>query len=663
MKKISVLLVVLFLLPPLYARDIQCEKVVSYNIDATLDASAKLINGRINLSWTNRGTTATQEMYFHLYWNAFKNTQSTFFKDASLGEYTAKLIDRFEKGGWGFCDVLSLSAQSDGLFQPTTLAPIFVQPDDDNAADETVFKVELPTAVAPGKTVQLDIDFQSQVPYRAPRTGYSEDYFFIAQWFPKLGVWNDDTWNCHQFHATSEFFADYGDYDVRLTVPSGFVVGATGVQTDSTRNENGTTTFRYQEQCIHDFAWTAYPNFKVAVRLFEHQDLPPVEMRLLYQPEHQKYVDVYFDATENTLKYLGTWYVPYPYSHITIVDAAWRSGSGGMEYPTLFTTEVDWLEAEGSQHPRGVTVHECTHQFFYGILGSNEFENAWMDEGFATYATARCMNTAYGPGSYSKTYLEREGFGVPKTFKHVARDQRDWMVKNNRERSSLDFMDKKSWEYVTYEAYRNNAYEKPALMLWTLEGYLGEALFSEIMKTYATRWAFKHPKPQDFFDVVNEFAPDNMDWFFDQIMKDAATLDYAVDKIISKSAPPVQGLFGFGADKSKKDDTAKDSKIMSQVHVKRLGGFIMPVDVLVTFENGETETVLWNGQETHRVFEFVSEAHIEKVEIDPYRKLWLDTNPNNNSMFREAERFLAFRWGAAWLFWLQDVLEMVAIFS
>ena len=424
------------------AQDLPCEKVVSYQINARLDAVEKTVSGDMVLNWTNTGTAATQELYFHLYLNAFKNTQSTFFKEiAKRGDYGNRLISRFQKGGWGYCHIETISA-SNTKFQSTALSPVFVQPDDNNKADETVFKVDLPEPVAPGESVTLNISFLSQLPHRAPRTGYNEDYFFVAQWFPKIGVWQNDTWHCNQFHALGEFFADYGDYDVQLTVPSEFVVGACGVKTDSTSNNDGTITHRFQEQCIHDFAWTAWPQFKTATRLFEHPELPTVKMQLLYQPEHQRYVDDFFGGTENTLKYLGLWYVPYPYSTITIVDARWRSSSSGMEYPTLFTTGVDWLAARGSQRPLGLTVHECAHQFFYGIIGTNEVEHPWMDEGFTTYATSRCMNTAYGDGAYSKSYLERDGFYIPVTFSNVPKDQRDWIVENNRERSGREVMNK-----------------------------------------------------------------------------------------------------------------------------------------------------------------------------------------------------------------------------
>ena len=638
--------------------------VVSYKIDAVLTPETNSVQGSETLTWTNAGTAATQELFFHLYLNAFKNSTSTFMREAArreggLPDYLSSVV----QDGWGYCDVLSITASSPGKFTNSTLAPVFVQPDDDNADDESVFKLELPKAIAPGEKVALTIDFVSKLPHKAPRTGYHKDYYFVAQWFPKIGVWMDDEWNCHQFHATSEFFADFGDYHVNITVPEIFVVGAAGVMTDSTK-QGETKTLTFQQKNIHDFVWTAYPGYKVVNRTFEHPDLPSVNMRLLYQPEHQNRVNAFFDATENTLKHYGLWYTPYPYSQITIVDAGWRSHTCGMEYPTLFTTCVDYLTADRRQSPLGLTVHECGHQFFYGLLGSNEFEHAWLDEGIDTYATSRCMNTAYGPGAYSKSYLSRTGFGVPISFSKAPKDQRDWIVENHRLRGSRDYMDKFSWDYVDRLAYRNNAYEKPALMMWTLESYLGESVFNKIMKTYSERFLFKHPKPQDFFDVVNEIAPENMDWFFDKMMYEPGVLDYTVAKIESTPAEVKKGYFGHGDSMEMADvENGEPELFESQVHIQRLGPISMPVELLLTFENGDTVEKVWDGKAPYQIFYFQNKSKIEKAEVDPYHKIWLDVNYANNGKYRQASSFVSFRWGAAWLFWLQHLLETVALFS
>jgi hypothetical protein len=642
----------------------ECEKTASYQIHVTLDEKSKILTGSETIVWKNTGQ-ATDEIYLHLYLNAFKNNQSTFMQEtarrfADTPDYFASIVN----GGWGYCDLASVFVESPNAFSRTDVSRLlkFTPIDDGNTADETVARIQLPAMVASGSLVTLDINFISKLPHRAPRTGWHVDFIFAGQWFPKVGVWMNNQWDCHQFHANTEFFADYGDYDVSITLPKNYIVGASGIQAEEHDDGNGAKTVRFRQECIHDFAWTASPRFKVAERAFQSTDLPPVTMRLLYQPGHEKYVNRFFDATANTINYFGLWYAPYPYPQITIVDAAHNSNVAGMEYPTLFNTGVDWLEASGSQEPLGLTVHECGHQWFYGLIGSNEFEDAWLDEGFTVYATSRCMDIAYGPGSYSKTYLQRNGFGIPWTFSQVVKDQRDWIVQNNRERGNHDKMGKFAWEYVDRFGYRNNAYEKPALMLWTLENVLGETVFNRIMSTYTKRYSFKHPKPQDFINVVNEFAPQDMSGFFEQMLNGYGVLDYAVVQVASREKTAADGY--FGSDDSLKIEKKEKSKAwLSQIHVERKGAFIMPVELLVTFEDGEKVRENWDGRESYKIFYYTHKTAVEKAEIDPDHKIWLDVDPGNNGRYRQANGFAALRWGAQWLFWLQHFLEITAIFS
>jgi len=643
-----------------------CEKVVDYKMDVVLHPDAKTVTGSEVLIWKNTSDQAVKELFFHAYLNAFKNTSSTFLREAAQGlaRHNRTLYDRSEDE-WGYLDVKAISATLSGHFEKTDLMPSFryVHPDDDNELDQTVFVVTLPRAVPPKAEVELNISFESKLPAKAPRTGFFNNYFFVAQWFPKIGVLIDGKWNCHQFHTNSEFFADYGSYDVSITVPSEFVVGATGVMQDSTVNKDGTTTYRFQQDCVHDFAWTAYPNYRIAIRMFKHPELPQVKMRLLYQPDHKKFVDAFFDATANTLKHYGLWYVPYPYSQITIVDAAPRSRSGGMEYPTLFTTGTGWLTPLPDLSLQGLTVHECGHQFWYGLVGSNEFENPWMDEGFNSYSDTRCLNAAYGNRVYSKTYLKRRGFGIPKLFKGVQYEPRMRRLVRYRYHASDDIMNLFSWQYVDGASYGVNAYDKSSLMLWTLEGYLGEDVFSQIMKAYATRYEFKHPKPQDFIDVVNEFAPEPMDWFFQETLNGSGVLDYAVEKVVSKPVLRRKGYYDNEKREYIDEKKEDEKKFESFVLVRRKGEVRIPVDVRITFEDGEVVNEKWDGQDLWKRYHYIRSSQVMLVEVDPDRKLMLDINYSNNSMYRKKSSFAAFRWTAKWMYWVQHLFEVVAFFS
>ena len=163
------------------------------------------------------------------------------------------------------------------------------------------------------QTVNVQIAWSSRVPRTFARTGAIGNYYFLAQWFPKIGVLQDTGWNCHQFHAATEFFSDFGIYDVRLTVPSGWIVGATGTERGRRDEGDRTTTHHYYAEDVHDFAWTTSPDYVERIERFGHEGLPDVSMRLLLQPEHVGQAERHFNATRAALRYYGEWFGPYPY--------------------------------------------------------------------------------------------------------------------------------------------------------------------------------------------------------------------------------------------------------------------------------------------------------------------------------------------------------------
>ena len=254
----------------------------NYTIDVTLDTRARTLSARETLVWTNITNASTDELQFHLYYNAWRNDDSTWMREHTLtswwqGASTQRAEDR------AAIDISSLTIKG-GAIAPADLTRQmrFIAPDDGNKDDRTVMSVALPEPIGPGETLTIDIAFTAKIPRPFARTGAIGNYFFIAQWFPKIGVLDAaGTWNCHQFHVGTEFFSDFGVYDVRMTVPRGWPVAATGRQRERTDNPNGTTTHRYYQEDVHDFAWTTSPDFLEARERFEQPGLPPVDMRLL----------------------------------------------------------------------------------------------------------------------------------------------------------------------------------------------------------------------------------------------------------------------------------------------------------------------------------------------------------------------------------------------
>ena len=639
--------VVLWVAAPL-AQAAHSPRNANYSIDITLDHQTRTLTGREVVTWRNTSLQSTSELHFHLYYNAWRNTLSTWMKERVLGRGLG-LHNRSESD-WGWIDItnITLIDTSDVPETNLTNSVNFIAPDDANPDDQTVLRVELPYSVSPDETISLEIEWTAQVPRTFARTGTIGNYYFIAQWYPKLGVLTDDGWICHQFHTATNFFADYGVYDVRLTVPSEWILGATGQEQRVTENRDGTTTHHYYAEDVHDFAWTTSPDFLVFEDRFEHTDLPDVNIRLLLQPEHRDQAERHFEATRQTFKYYGEWFGAYPYDYVTVIDPAWQSGSGGMEYPTLFTSGTRWLAPTTTNGPEQVTVHEAGHQFFYGVIGNNEVEHAWLDEGLNTFATARVVDQ-YFPHSWERRFFR--GF-LPWTFTDIAwsRALDGSRLARYRTTARMDIQATPTFQYWPGSMF-STAYYKTTLWLHTLERFLGWDTLRQGMSDYYTRWKFAHPKPQDFFDRINEAAGEDLSWFFDQVHGDSAVFDYGISQVTNQNAAG-RGFFN-GIFQDDESPTIFDT----QVVVRRYGDGIFPVDVAVEFADGHHELRTWDGHAQWTTFQFEHSARAIRAIVDPERVLMLDINYTNNSWTSSPlATTAATKWALAWFVWLQDLL-------
>jgi hypothetical protein len=632
----------------------------SYAISARLDPASRTIKGDEILTWRNVSAVPATSLRFHLYYNAWRNSSSTWMRERQLaGDDT--LAARRE-ADWGWIDVTSIRLL-DGTAAPSDLISrlTFIAPDDGNAEDRTVAELPLSTPVGPGRTINVQIGWSSRVPRTFARTGVIDDYYFLAQWFPKIGVLDDAGWNCHQFHAATEFFADFGVYDVRLTVPNGWIVGATGRERSRRDEGDGTSTHSYYAEDVHDFAWTTSPDYLERAATFDDPRLPRVDMRLLLQPEHAAQADRYFESTRAALKYYGQWFGPYPYGHITIVDPAWQSGAGGMEYPTLFTGGARWLAPHRVAQPEGVTVHEAGHQFWYGIVATNEFEHAWMDEGFNTFSTARVIEQFFQRNYYSQRYF---GDFVPWTFEDLplTRATDGNRMTGYRPAAHADVPSTPTWRYWPGTAGAIT-YNKTALWLNTLERMLGWETLQRILSTYFKRWSFKHPRPEDFFAVASEVSGRDLTWFFNQVYRTSTAFDYGVDRFTSVPSETA-GYVGEGNARRLVAPSDKPSSFKTTLVVRRYEDGIFPLDVRIVFENGEEVRWRWDGADRWKLFEVERSVKAAYAQVDPEHVLLLDINYTNNSAKLEPESTpaAARKWSLTWLIWLQDHLLTYGFF-
>ena len=633
----------------------------SYWIEASLDPAKRTISGKETITWRNISNGPTSELRFHLYYNAWKNSRSTWLREALDLSRRSVPLARLSPEEWGWTQVTSLRLIGVGGAPPIDLSSQlrYDAPDDNNADDRTVLVAPLSRAVAPGETVNIAIEWNAQVPRTFARTGVLDHYYFIAQWFPKIGVLEDGGWNCHQFHSGTEFFSDYGIYDVYLTVPRGWVVGATGVERE--KRENGeTTTHHYYQADVHDFAWTTSPDYVVRTARFEHAGLPSgghaaapaARARLAGRSPLRGHA-----RGAARLRHLVRC-LPLRPHHRRGPGVAERHGRHGV--PDALHRRLALAPAPVSvTTPEGVTIHECGHQFWYGIVGNNEFEDAWMDEGFNTYSTARAEEEAYTPNYYSARFF---GGFVPWVYgTSRSRASTATGLSGYRAGAKLDAQSTPSWRYYP-AAGGALSYAKTALWLHTLERYLGWPTMQRIMSTYFARWRFRHPKPQDFFAVVNEVSGRDMTWFFDQVYRSSNVFDYALDDL--KTGPAaVTGFVGEGGKRAYVAGKADEGRFHTVVVARRLGEAIFPVDVEVTFASGEKVRQPWSGAERWKSFTFDRPSRAVSARVDPDRILLLDANFTNNSRtLSPATEAAARKWSLTWMAWLEDLLLTYAYF-
>lgn len=595
-------------------------RTADYDIEVSLDAEKKTLTGKQVLTWTNPSDDVISELRFHMYLNAFKDNKSTFMKESG-GRLRG---DKMEKGTSGNIEITKIRVRNgEDLFASMQ----FVQPDDLNTHDRTVMSVRLNRPVNPRETIVLDMAFRAQLPKVFARTGWAEGgYFLVGQWFPKIGVYEPagmryatvGQWNCHQFHAHSEFYADFGNYNIRINVPSRFTVAATGLQRSERKQKNNTKTLHFEANDVHDFAWTASPHFKV----FE-DNWKGVKLRAVMQPEHTSQAGRYFESVKLALDYYEKVMGKYPHPILTMVDPPVNgSGSGGMEYPMFITCGSFMGVGSWARFAELVTVHEFGHQYFQGILASNEFEESWLDEGFNQYMEGRIMDESYPGGSQ----INLLGFKV-----NDAETSRDSYV--SLKNPNITEVFRNSWEYPG-GTYGVMTYQKTATWMHTLDRLIGRVVMDEVLKTYYQRWKFRHPCARDFIAVVNEIVPKrlgdkfgrDMNWYFDQVLYRAPSCDYKVASV-SKG---------------------------KQVTVERDGEMYLPTEILVTFENGDVEMINWSGKD--RIKTFIFDQAVSGVSIDPQQKNMLDLNRINNSYAVESSTWPATKYAVKVLFWVQNLM-------
>jgi hypothetical protein len=606
---------------------------VAYDIHVSLIDSIHTLDGTLSVVYTNNSPDTLREVFFHLYANAFQ--PGSMMDERALVIHTAPVYDRIHKlpeSEWGKYWINSATA--DGRWVQFEITG-------------TIMRVALTRSLAPGESTTIAFPFREQIPKQIRRSGWmSADgvEYSMSQWYPKICEYDFEGWH-HQEYISREFYGVWGDFNVEITLPSRFTVGATGECLNPSEVGHGydkiaagekegidlggtvaahhaVTTWKFHASTVHDFAWVADDEY--VHEWMTWQDT--ITVHAIYKRWVQRWWQK--NALAYSIHALSTYselYGHYAFRNFSCTMA----GDGGMEYPQLIMI-TGYRPSPLSL--AGVIAHEVGHQWFYGMLGSNETREAFMDEGFTTFATTIAMNRLFGdnqeyPGQ-QHSWLD---WFVPK-FSNKRDNYRGYQqIASQGYEEPLDI----PHDWFREDVTAGQVYGKTAAILNMLEYTLGDSTFAAGMKEYFAEWHFKHPHLLDFKRVIEKTAHTDLDWFFDEWFKTTRTVDYAAGEVGSS---PIS--------------TGYETTVT--LHNNSLA--VMPIDILMNYTDGTSEAATIplatnQGRDYH------------KDGVSMFFPSWDWTAPEYNGTIQTPKHVSSFEIDTSWrlqdLNWLNNYSNLV----
>lgn len=572
---------------------------VDYTMEIDMDVKTHQYQGKQELIYTNNSPDTLQNVFYHLYFNAFQPGSEMDVRSRNLKDPDRRVADRISKlneNEIGYINVQTLKQEGELL---------------DYKAEGTVLEVQLDQPILPGQSTTFNMKFDAQVPKQIRRSGRDNKEgiaYSMTQWYPKMAEYDFEGWHADPYIAR-EFHGVWGNFDVKITIDKDYILGGTGYlqnpneigygyEDDDVRvkRRGKTLTWHFKAPKVHDFTWAADTDYI-------HDKLVASDgtvLHFLYQnnKEIKENWQKLQSKTEELLTYFNENIGPYPYDQYSVI----QGGDGGMEYAmcTLITGERSY------ESLFGVTAHEMAHSWFQHVLATNEAQHEWMDEGFTTYISSLAENEILDQdkenplaGAYQSYFqLAKSGIEQPQTT-HADR-------------------------YALNAAYGISAYSKGAVFLNQLGYIIGEKNLKETLKSYYENWKFKHPTPNDFIRIAEKTSGAELSWYLNDWTMTTNTVDYAI-----------------------RDLRVADNA--SVVTLERIGLTPMPIEVKVTYDTEETETfyiplriMRWEKPNIENTLDDWAWAYptydleiptrqysIKTVEIDPSQKM-ADINRKNN---------------------------------
>lgn len=552
--------------------------VVDYRLEVRLEGA--LLRGSGSVVLRNVSSAPLDELWLHLYLNAFEGPETVYGRVPPLGFRGAKA----DETGSIELESLRVEAWDAELAADPPHTP-------GEPLDRTDLRFPLPRSLPPGESLRLDMRFTSRLPPVTMRTGQVGDFVFAGQWFPKLAKLEPDGRFAHfPFERYSEFYADFGRYDVSIDVPEHLVVGATGARVES-RSEGGRRIDRYVQEGVHDFAFTAWPHYVEQRR--EHRG---VSLRSLHPPGHEANGARALEVAAFGLDHYGERHGAYPYDTLTIVHPPeGAEEAGGMEYPTLITTGGPfWASRSPARAFDGLVLHELAHQWFYGLVASDEHAWPFLDEGLTTFVTGQALEALH-PGA---PVLRGTGLGVGA-----------WDRASGKRARHRHAVASPAGSFATGADYASSVYSRASTLLRSIDGAYGGAA-TRAVERYARRHRYRHPTPSDLLEAVREEGGDEASEQLRLGLHERGHLDYEVVAVASR---PI--------------DDAHEVEVL----LRRAGTLSLPVEVELRLADGQRLRETWDGREPFLRLRRRTSAPLAGAVVDPDRRLPVDDDRTNDA--------------------------------
>ena len=553
-------------------------------IHAKLDNQRKWISGTESIEYVNNSPDTLREMYLHLYPNAFRDKHVPYQEDKGR-IYNARLFGiPDDQKGW--LDLKDLKV--DGAAVQHTV-------------DGTLAHFSLPQPLAPHDSMTISLAFDGKIRKHTDRSGYRGNHFDMAQWYPKLVVYDENGFHADQF-AAGEFYGEFGTFDVHLELPEHFVVVATGEvqagdpgwsynpprqpKAPKRPASDKTKIVHFHAENVHDFAWCADPTYVV-----ENTTVNDVKIYSVYKRASAKtWQDSTLVHAVRSIRWLEKKIGKYPYPQITVAE--WLR-SGGMEYPMLV------MDSRASE---GLALHEIGHQYFPMILANNEREEAWMDEGFTVFQTRWYQEQRYGP------------WGDKSQWNWYQRITPQYKLWEDARRQVFDLDRRGYGERVSYRSekydnnYRTHVYTKASLVVHAMQYAVGEENFERILHEYFDRWKFKHVNEDRFRQTAEEVTKRDLSRQFEQWLHTRKTVDYDIERV--RTRPDSAG-------------------VTTEIVVHRKGELYLPVDVHFTMPDGSIEKRRFDARDREIRERVKLPAEPKRVAVNPDNEI-MDIALTNN---------------------------------